>query len=129
MLGPKYQVEVCVLPHQQGPEGVFHLMSILSPLDHDLVLAYSPLMAVPFRQMLVESGIQIIDVPDDEYLRMGCNVLAIAPRKCLMLEGLPKTKSLLEETGCQVMTYRGREISEKGEGGPTCLTLPLNRES
>ncbi|MED5290178.1 MAG: arginine deiminase family protein [SAR324 cluster bacterium] len=129
MLGPKYQVEVCVLPHQQGPEGVFHLMSILSPLDHDLVLAYSPLMAVPFRQMLVESGIQIIDVPDDEYLRMGCNVLAIAPRKCLMLEGLPKTKSLLEENGCQVMTYQGREISEKGEGGPTCLTLPLNRES
>ena len=104
-------------------------MSILSPLAHDLVLAYSPLMAVPFRQMLVESGIQIIDVPDDEYLRMGCNVLTIAPRKCLMLEGLPKTESLLEENGCQVMTYQGREISEKGEGGPTCLTLPLNRES
>ncbi len=114
---------------QQGPEGVFHLMSILSPLAHDLVLAYAPLMAVPFRQMLVESGIHIIDVPDDEYLRMGCNVLAIAPRKCLMLEGLPKTKSLLEENGCQVMTYQGREISEKGEGGPTCLTLPLKREN
>ena len=46
-----------------------------------------------------------------------------------MLEGLPKTKSLLEENGCQVMTYQGREISEKGEGGPTCLTLPLNREN
>ncbi|HJL86108.1 MAG: arginine deiminase family protein [SAR324 cluster bacterium] len=127
LLGPEFSVQVCVLPHQQGPKGVFHLMSILSPLDKDLVLAYSPLMAVPFRQKLVDSGIQIIDVPDDEYPRMGCNVLTLAPRKCLMLEGLLKTKSLLEENGCQVHTYKGNEISEKGEGGPTCLSLPLKR--
>ena len=129
LLGPEYSVEICVLPHQQGPKGVFHLMSILSPLDQDLILSYSPLMAVPFREMLVESGIQIIDVPDDEYPRMGCNVLTFAPRNCLMLEGLPQTKRLLEENGCQVLTYKGQEISEKGEGGPTCLSLPLLRKS
>lgn len=127
LLGPEITVHVCVLPHQQGPEGVFHLMSILSPLDGDLALTYSPLMTVPFRQQLIEFGIRIIDVPDEEYLQMGCNVLTYATRQCLMLDGLLQTRQLLEENGCRVKTYRGVEISNKGEGGPTCLSMPLLR--
>jgi len=31
------------------------------------------------------------------------------------------------KAGCEVLTYRGREISLKAEGGPTCLTRPLFR--
>jgi arginine deiminase len=58
---------------------------------------------------------------------MGCNVLAISPRNCVMVEGNPITKSLLEEAGCNVTTYSGEEISVKGGGGPTCLTRPLVR--
>ena len=58
---------------------------------------------------------------------MGANVLALAPRKCLMLEGNPMTRDRLEEAGCEVETYRGEEISLKAEGGPTCLTRPLLR--
>ena len=49
LLGPEFSVEVCVLPHQQGPKGVFHLMSILSPLDKDLVLAAEVLGATPWQ--------------------------------------------------------------------------------
>ena len=64
-------------------------MSILSPLDRDLVLAHSPMMSVPFRQMLLVSDIRIIDVHEEEYPLMGCNVLTYAPRQCLMLDGLP----------------------------------------
>ena len=33
----------------------------------------------------------------------------------------------LEDAGAEVHTYRGREISTKGGGGPTCLTRPLVR--
>ena len=44
-----------------------------------------------------------------------------------MLEGNPVTRRRLEEAGCQVLTYRGREISLKAEGGPTCLTRPVWR--
>jgi N-dimethylarginine dimethylaminohydrolase len=58
---------------------------------------------------------------------MGCNVLAIAPRSAIMLENLPGVKSGLEQAGCTVATYKGLEISRKGEGGPTCLTRPLKR--
>jgi arginine deiminase len=44
-----------------------------------------------------------------------------------MLEGNPETRRRLEAAGCEVLVYRGREISAKGDGGPTCLTRPLER--
>ena len=59
---------------------------------------------------------------------MGCNVLAIAPRHCLMVKGNPKTEDALRKAGCEVISYKGDEISTKGGGGPTCLTRPLARE-
>jgi N-dimethylarginine dimethylaminohydrolase len=58
---------------------------------------------------------------------MGCNVLALAPRVCLMVKGNPKTKAALEQAGCKVIEYEGTEISVKGGGGPTCLTRPIDR--
>ncbi len=116
---------VVPLPHYRGPADVFHLMSILSPIDRDLMLVYTPLMPVPFREALLARGIQLVEVCDSEFETMACNVLAVAPRKCIMLEGNPKTRSRLEEQGVEVKEFDGREISFKGAGGPTCLTRPL----
>ncbi|MEW6410981.1 MAG: arginine deiminase family protein [Candidatus Zixiibacteriota bacterium] len=118
---------VVPLPHWDGPDDVLHLMSMISPIDFDLALVYSRLMPVPFRQWLVDRGMKLVEVPDEEYLTMGCNVLAIAPRECIMLAGNPLTMALLEEEGVQVSEYKGKEISRKGAGGPTCLTRPLLR--
>lgn len=115
------------LVHWEGKADVFHLMSIISPIDKDLALVYSRLMPVPFRELLIEKGIQLVEVPDEEFESMGCNVLALAPRKCLMLEGNPITKQRLETAGAEVLTYSGNEISRKGAGGPTCMTRPFVR--
>ena len=115
------------LPHYQGPEDVFHLMSIFSPVDKDLAVVYSPLMPISFRNFLVKRGYDFVEAPDEEFLSMGCNVLALSPRKCLLVEGNPITESVLKEKGCMVFTYEGKEISLKGGGGPTCLTRPLKR--
>ncbi len=128
ILGPEVEVEAVPLPHHQGPQACLHLMSVISPLDRDLALVYSPLMPVPFRDRLLARGLELVEVPDEEYeLTMGCNVLALAPRKCLMLEGNPVTRRRLEAAGCEVLAYKGEEISLKGGGGPTCLTRPLLR--
>jgi len=116
------------LPHWQGPEDVFHLMSMLSPIDRDLMLVYSPLLPVPFREYLLDRGCSLVEVPPEEFDSMACNVLALAPRVCLMLEGNPITRQRLEAAGVEVICYRGDEISRKGCGGPTCLTRPLLRE-
>ena len=59
---------------------------------------------------------------------MAGNVLALAPRRCLMMQGNPITKGRLEDAGVEVETYAGGEISAKGCGGPTCLTRPLLRD-
>jgi N-dimethylarginine dimethylaminohydrolase len=128
LLEPKgIEVIVAELPHYKGKTDVFHLMSILSPVDKDLAVVYSPLMPIKLRNELLKRGIKLVEVPDEEFESMGCNVLAIAPRKCIMVNGNPITKKLLEEAGCNVATYKGQEISVKGGGGPTCLTRPLLR--
>ncbi len=121
------EVVVADLPHYKGVEDVFHLMSILSPVDKDLAVVYSPLMPIRFRNLLLSIGYKLVEVPEDEFESMGCNVLAIGPRKCVMVEGNPMTKQALEKAGCEVLTYKGQEISVKGGGGPTCLTRPLKR--
>ena len=118
---------VVPLPHWRGSADVFHLMSIISPVDRDLAVVYSPLMPVPFREVLVARGIQFVEVPDEEFESMGANVLAIGPRDCVMVDRNPRTQSALERAGARVQTYRGQEISLKGGGGPTCLTRPIER--
>lgn len=115
------------LPHYKGPSDVFHLMSILSPVDVNLAVVYSPLMPIAFRNLLLQKGYQLVEVPDEEFEGMGCNVLALAPRICLMVAGNPKTKMALENAGCKVIVYKGEDISVKGGGGPTCLTRPVMR--
>jgi dimethylargininase len=115
------------LPHLHGPDVVLHLLSLLSPLDDDLVVAYLPLLPVRLVQLLQELAIRIVEVPDYEFETMGANVLALAPRVALALEGNEETRKRLEEAGVDVSVYRGNEISRKGDGGPTCLTRPLLR--
>ena len=115
------------LPHWTGPTECLHLMSNVSPIDHDLYLVYSRLLPVFFRQYLIDSGIELLEVPDKEYNSMGCNVLAIAPRKCIMIAGNPKIQQQLEAKSVEVHIYDGSEISLKGTGGPTCLTRPFLR--
>ena len=117
------------LPHWAGPGDCLHLMSNISPIDHDLYLVYSRLLPVPFRKYLLHRQIQLIEVPDKEYESMGCNVLALAPRKVIMIEGNPITRQLLEREGVEIHTYDGSEISLKGAGGPTCLTRPFLRSA
>ncbi len=117
------------LPHWTGPGDCLHLMSNISPIDHDLYLVYSRLLPVPFREYLIHRKIELIEVPDEEYESMACNVLAVAPRKVIMIDGNPITKERLEIKGVKVHTYNGAEISIKGAGGPTCLTRPFWRSA
>ena len=117
------------LPHWRGPSECLHLMSFISPIAADAAVVYLPLMATPFVQELSRRGIRFVEVPDEEFETQGCNVLALAPMKALVLEGSPITRSRLEVAGCEVLTYEGSEISHNRAGGPTCLTRPILRES
>jgi N-dimethylarginine dimethylaminohydrolase len=127
LVGDDVEVLEVPLPHWRGPGDVMHLMSLVSPVDDDLAVVYSRLLPVPFREWLLERGTRLVEVADEEFETMGTNVLALAPRRCLMLAGNPLTRRALEHAGCEVLEYEGSEISMKGAGGPTCLTRPLVR--
>ncbi len=116
------------LPYFTGPEACLHLLTMISIVDRDLAVVYPTLLTVPFWRSLREGGFHLVEVPEEEFASMGPNVLALGPRECLMLEGNPVTQMRLEAAGCRVHTYRGREISWKAEGGPTCLTRPIWRK-
>jgi dimethylargininase len=116
------------LPHLHGSGEVLHLLSLLSPLDDDLAVAYLPLLPVRLVQLLSERGVRLVEVPEDEFESMGPNVLALAPRVALMLARNEETRRRLEAAGVEVLVYAGAELS-KGDGGPTCLTRPLLRGS
>ena len=128
-LNPKgIEVLVFSLPHYKGQDDVFHLMSIFSPVNASVAVVYSPLMPIFLRNTLLERGFNLVEVPDEEWDSMGCNVLAIAPGKCLLVEGNPITQERLEKAGCEVISFPGKAICLPGGGGPTCLTRPLSRE-
>ena len=115
------------LPHWTGPDDCLHLLSFISPVDTRKAVVYSRLMPVPFRQLLLDRGWELIEVPDAEYESMACNVLAVAPGRCIMLAGNPVTQARLEAAGVAVATFEGDDLCLKGGGGPTCLTRPLYR--
>jgi N-dimethylarginine dimethylaminohydrolase len=115
------------LPFWSGPGDVLHLQSFISLLDADLAVVYKKLLPVPLYEILRERKIELIEIPEEEFPTQGCNVLALAPRRVVMLERNPLAKKALEAAGCVVHVIKGDEIAFKGSGGPTCLTRPLLR--
>jgi N-dimethylarginine dimethylaminohydrolase len=127
IVGADVTIHAFDMPHYKGAGDVFHLMSVLSPVDEKLAVVYQPLMPVRLVQLLQAGGFSFVDVPDEEFESMGCNVLAIAPSHVVMVAGNPETEKRLKAAGCKVEVIKADEISRKGEGGPTCLTRPLLR--
>jgi dimethylargininase len=124
---PETDVIAFDLPHLRGRAEVLHLMSLVSPLDGDLVVAYKALLPVRLVELFEQRGIEIVEVPDEEFHSMGANVLALAPRVGLALARNEETRRRLERAGVTMHVYEGAELS-KGDGGPTCLTRPLLRD-
>jgi arginine deiminase len=110
------------------PPPVFHLMGIISLIDHNLAVINSQMLPDPFGQWLIARGFKLLEIPASESKTLACNILTLAPRKCILLSGNPQTEKMLRDEGVEVWTYSGEEISLKGSGGPTCLTRPLLRE-
>jgi N-dimethylarginine dimethylaminohydrolase len=127
LCGSDVEVKWFDLPHYKGRPDVFHLMSVLSPLDKDLAVVYPPLMPVRLMEFLEEQRIAFIEVPEAEFASMGCNVLALGPRHAMMVDGNPETLRRMKAKGVAVEVIGGADICRKGEGGPTCMTRPLVR--
>ena len=120
-------VRIFDVPYWRGPAELIHLMSVISPVADDLAVVYLPLLPVGLWQLLGELGIRLVEVPDEEFATLGCNVLAVRPGVVILADGNPRTAAALAGAGCEVHTYPATEIGVNGSGGPTCMTRPILR--
>ena len=121
------EVHVFDMPYDAGPDECLHLLSVISPVDANLAVAELDRMPVGLYQLCVDRQVELIPVPREEISTLGCNVLAIAPRVAVMVEGNPVTQDRMTSAGVEVHTFAGTEICLNGSGGPTCLTRPIRR--
>ena len=119
------------LPSQGDPDACLHLMSVVSPLDHDLALVYEPLLPDNLQGVLKDFGYDLLFAPVHEFessYGLSLNVLAVSGREVIAIEGFDETRALMENAGCIVSTFPGDELCIPCEGGPTCLTRPVLRQ-
>jgi N-dimethylarginine dimethylaminohydrolase len=122
-------VHVVDLPIDRGADFCLHTLSLISMLDRDLAVVSLPLMPVHLYGLLRERGVALIEIAEEEWDSLAPNVLALGPRDVVMLAGNPRTSKRLRAAGCRVTEIEGSEVAIKGSGGPTCLTLPLQRDT
>ena len=115
------------LPHWDGPGKVLHLMSVVSLVDEDLAVVYPRAMPIRLRELLLERGYRLVEVPDKEFGTQGANVLALAPGCAVICAGNPVTSAALRDAGAEVLEYEGEHIPVRRISGPTCNTRPLLR--
>jgi N-dimethylarginine dimethylaminohydrolase len=120
-------VQIFDVPYWRGPAELVHLLSVVSPIADDLAVVFLPLLPVGLWELLRETGVRLVDVPEEEYSTLGCNVLAVRPGVVIVADGNPVTRRGLEAAGCEVHAIPLGEVGENGSGGPTCLTRPILR--
>lgn len=124
------QVRTYVLPEIDDPDACLHLMSVASPLDHDLMLVHGPLLPDGFADEMEAAGYELLEAPPDEFdasFGLNLNVLAVAPRNVLAITGFDGTHELMRSADCVVTTFDADHLCVNCEGGPTCLTRPILR--
>jgi N-dimethylarginine dimethylaminohydrolase len=119
------------LPQYNSGDSCFHLMSLISMLDHNLAIGCLSLLPENVINILKNQNIELIEIPEDEYFNsktLSVNILALSPRNLVAMKDYPKTIELLIKSGCKINLFSGNELCIKAEGGATCLTRPIWRE-
>ena len=100
------------MPYGDGPDACLPLMSIVSFVDTDKAVVYSKYMPVFFRNYLLEKGFELIECGDKEYDYLGTHLLALEPKKCVLIQGCPEIQKRLEDKGIEVLRDRKSPIRE-----------------
>lgn len=120
-------VRIFDVPYWRGPAELIHLLSVISPVADDLAVVYLPLLPVGLWELLRDLRVRLLEVSDEEFPTLGCNVLAVRPGVVILAEGNPQIAAELARAGCEVHTYPAHQIGINGSGGPTCMTRPVLR--
>jgi len=123
------------------PPGEFHIDGMLVVIDQDLAivdpaaLSYGPAQikdlttGATYEQMLLDflhaEDVELIHVsPADGWACV--NVVMTAPRQVVGYEWAERVLNEVERRGGKAIGVRGDQL-RKGNGGPHCMTCPLER--
>jgi N-dimethylarginine dimethylaminohydrolase len=115
------------VPYWKGPAELVHLLSVISPVADDVAVVFLPLLPAGLHELLMDLRFRLVEVPEEEYATLGCNVLAVQPGVAVVAEGNPVTRARMEAAGVEVHGIPLGEVGENGSGGVTCLTRPVLR--
>ena len=110
-------VRIFDVPYWKGPAELIHLMSVISPVADDLAVVFLPLLPVGLWELLGDLGIRLVEVPEEEFPTLGCNVLAVRPGVVIVAEGNPVTAAALAAAGCEVHTYPATRSGSTARAG------------
>jgi N-dimethylarginine dimethylaminohydrolase len=115
------------VPYWKGPAELVHLLSVISPVADDVAVVFLPLLPAGLHELLMDLRFRLVQVPEEEYPTLGCNVLAVRPGVVVVADGNPGTRSRMEAAGIEAHAIPLGELGENGSGGVTCLTRPVLR--
>jgi N-dimethylarginine dimethylaminohydrolase len=103
-------------------------MSLMSMLDETTILVDLPWLSVETVELLRARNFRFIEIDYSEREKLACNVLALGNNRLIALEENTRTNARLRQASFEVQTFPGAELCLNGNGGPTCLTRPLQRK-
>lgn len=109
-----------------------HLDLAFGMVDRELALIFPPGIDWVTLEHLKRLGIELIEVPYEEVMRVACNALATSPGKVLMPKGNSRTVEALVKRNVEVREFEWEQHiigngPTGGHGGPVCWTAPLIR--
>jgi len=115
------------VPYWKGPVELVHLLSVISPVADDVAVVFLPLLPAGLHELLGDLRYRLVEVPEEEYATLGCNVLAVRPGVVVAADANPVTRRRMEAAGVEVHAVPLGEVGGNGSGGVTCLTRPVLR--
>jgi len=111
-----------------GNIGTTHADMFVMVPDIGVAVLAPHLVDYGFVRYLARRGIEIIEVPVEEYWDLAVNAVTLAPGKVVMNAGAPTTVRALERRGIEVIQVDFSESHKFAIAGLHCATLELVRD-
>ena len=111
-----------------GSIGTSHMDMVLLTVDLGKVVLSPHLVNYGFVRYLKRRGIEIIEVPVEEYGDLAVNGVTLAPGKVVVNKGSPTVRKALDRAGVEVIEVDFSESQRFAIAGLHCATLELVRD-
>lgn len=110
------------------PMGFVHLDVAINVADRDLAVVFPEGIPYELLELVRARKLRILEVPENEAMRMSTNFLVIKPGRIVTAAGNPETTRALEKAHVDVIEVEVNELM-KGGGSVRCMTMPLIRDN